>query len=60
LDQLSAAGPPAEPMAKPAAETLHGGVWPTMRQAYFGAWAVAAAQMCTQLNNGVTPYGRAG
>ncbi len=27
--------------------------WPPMRQAYYAAWALAAAQMCAQLNNGV-------
>src|SRR5688572_322646 len=53
LDQLSAAGLPVEPIAQPAVQEPQGGAWPTMREAYYGAWALAAAQMCAQLNNGV-------
>jgi MFS family permease len=28
--------------------------WPSLRQAYYAAWVLAAVQMCAQLNNGVT------
>jgi MFS family permease len=27
--------------------------WPSLRQAYYAAWVLAAVQMCAQLNNGV-------
>lgn len=31
-----------------------GAGWPSLRQAYYAAWVLAAVQMCAQLNNGVT------
>lgn len=53
MTELAAEGTDPGVAAVGASPRAEENAWPSMRQAYFAAWALAVAQMCAQLNNGV-------